>query len=431
MARGERLGAAIRKRLTAAIARQGFAQRGALWIRQTPGGGGIEGLVRLEIEPRDEGWLADAVVGVRSDAIERTIAELRGHRAPRRRETPSWYRRLSRLHGSAPGLRPAYQAWGFAPGEDPAAALEDFENALFFSAMPVIESASRLEGLLTQLEAGRIDGDSAWRLPVIHLLRGDPVRTREALEQATRWARRSEEIAQEYRLFALAVVRRLGDAAITETPCEEIVSVLRPALRSAFPDRAGAILAQLVRSFWWEKHPATAETEHCALCGTTAVEAALFGGDRAPRVCDTCIAASAVLLDEPSFPGARVSGADPGPRRDAPPREIRPPAPPAAALAADAARALRAARSDGALRLVAEVERRLLTAPADRPEEDVCVSCGPLLPPVRRRLERGCGFCGHLSGTPRERFVDAGRISICERCVKQHLAHVASDRRLS
>lgn len=445
MARGERLGASIRKRLSAAVRGHGFTPRGAVWIRQTPGSRGqrseggrdgrpepahgrIEAIVRLEIEPRGDEWLADAVVGVRSDAIERTLAELRGQRAPRRRETPSWYRRLSRLHGSAPEIRPPYQAWRFTPAGDTEAALEDFESALTFSAMPVIESASRLDGLLTQMEGGRIDGDVAWRLPVLHFLRGDATRAREALEQATRWARRSETIdADEYRAFALAIVRRLGDAALEETPCEEIVSVLRPALRAAFPDRAGAILAQLVRSFWWEKHPTSAETEHCSFCGTTGAEAVLFGGDRGHRICDTCVSACGVLVDDASLPGAR----EPEMPDDRPPPSVqeKKAVPTAASLAADAVRALRATGSESAVGLVAEVERRLLTAPADRPAEDVCLACGPILPPVRRRMERGCSFRGtpHESG---ERLVDAGRGSICDSCVRRFLGSVREERRL-
>ena len=439
MARGDRLGITIRRRLTAAIAGHGFGRRGAVWIRQTPGSGGIEALVRLELDERGDEWLADAVVGVRSDAIERTLAELRGHAPPRRRETPSWYRRLSRLHGSPPEIRQAYGAWRFSPGSDTKPALEDFESALTFSAMPVIESASRLDGLLTQMEGGRIDGDVAWRLPVVHLLRGDPARARETLEQATRWARRSEAFdAEEYRRFALAVVRRLGDAALVETPCEEIVSVLRPALRAAFPDRAGAILAQLVRSFWWEAHPASADAEHCSLCGTTDAEAALFGGS--PRICDTCVSACAVLAAHPGAAGARIADELQDPLyadvlRDHATRPglPQPPAssgPPAATLAADAVRALRAAASDEALRLVPEVERRLLAAPADRPPEDVCVSCGPLLPPARRWYDRRCAFCRSSDVRAGDVFVDAGRTTICRGCAARFLASVPAERRL-
>jgi hypothetical protein len=205
--------------------------------------------------------------------------------------------------------------------------------------------------------------------------------------------------------------------------------VLRPALRAAYPDRAALILVQLVRSFWWEAHPKSVETPHCAFCGTTAAEAELAGSPL--RICDTCIAAAFVMMQDATVPGslrAVVRSERSGYEYVNPVRSggsVK-----AENLAADAVRALKRSGSDDAERLVNEVERRLLRAPADRPPETVCVVCGPIAPPRRYAGDRPCSFCARdFEGGMV--IVDCGRGAICDECVARFWPAVAEERRLS
>jgi len=374
---------------------------------------------------------ADAIVGVRVDPVERLLSQILGERA--RRRTPTWVQNLSRLHDEGtPGVRTSGQRWIFDPAEKSDRVALDFANAFETSALAFLQRVVTLDALAGEMALGRIDGEVAWRLPVIQLLRADSVAAREALEQGTR-AMADSGNPEAYRAFALDVVRRLGDAELVETPSEELVSVLRPALRAAFPDRAAPILAALVRSFWWEEHPRSGDAAHCSFCGTTDAEASLFPETvPAPtagvilRICDTCVATCHVMLEHPLATGA--ARWVPGP--SAAHRRVRVPDPvgvSAAGFASDAVRALRAL--DDASRFVASVERRLLNAPADRPPESVCVVCGPIRGPRELFHEHPCSFCRRYLSD--ESSVDAGRAAICEDCVNAFLPGVDPERRLA
>lgn len=433
MARADRFREKLESALIAALEVHGFRNRtGEVFTRELSG---VQWWASLDVGAvyRSPDLQADAFVGVRVDAVERVLSQIRGR--PLRRHTPTFIQRLSLLHyEGTPGVRVGGSRWVFPAKERIERNVADFASALASSAMPFLERASTLDGLAAEMTDGRIDGEQRWRLPLVHLLRGDAEAARTALEQATRWMQHDGNI-DAYRAFAIEVVRRLGDAGVVETPCEELVSVLRPALRAAFPDRAGPILAALVRSFWWEEHPRNGDVAHCAFCGTTDAEARLFPETAAVvlRICDTCVAASHLMLEDPLATGATrwiratvVTGADrgqPGPRHAAPPpRGVT-----AESFAADAVRALRGL--DDASRFVAPVERRLLSAPADRPPESVCVACGPLRAPRSLRHEYRCSFCRRY--LYEEASVDAGRAGICEDCVKAFLPDVAADRLLA
>lgn len=386
------------------------------------------------LEPRETRWEPlsfDALVGVRVDPVERLLSQILGERM--RRRAPTYVRPLSRLHyeGTA-GIRVGGARWVFPPAvqKQPQRHIADFGNAFDTSAVPFLDRLSDFDALAAVMTEGRVDGETAYRLPVLHLLRADATAAREVLEQGTRWMTGAGDVGA-YRDFALEVVRRLGDSQLEETPCEELVNALRPALREAFPDRASIILAALVRSFWWEAHPRSGDAEHCAFCGTTEVEARLFGRTR--QICDTCVSACFVLFEDPRSAGAtrvhrpiETSGpfrGRPGYARIA----ANPNAVSAANLAADAARALRGTVED-ADRYVASVERRLLSAPADRDAASVCVACGPIVRGRSPGYEWNCSFCNaYLYDEP---SVDAGRATICEGCVREMYEEVEDSRKL-
>lgn len=437
MARPDLTREKIETALGAVFVERHFRNRsGEVWTRERSG---VQWWASLDIHPysRSDDLSADAFVGVRFDTVERLLSQIRG--TPLRRQTPTFIQQLSGLDGGTPGVRAAGARWLFRPQEPIVRLVADFASAFVASALPFLERASTLDGLAGEMVEGRLDGENRWRLPLVHLLRGDAESARAALEQATRWAQHSGDV-DAYRAFAMDVVRRLGDAAVVETPCEELVSVLRPALRAAFPDRAAPILAALVRSFWWEEHPRSGDVAHCAFCGTTDAEAPLFPetiaipqeGSRAPgvalRICDTCVATCHVMLEHPLATGATrwlrtelPTGSrrlDPAP----PPRGVT-----AGGFAADAVRALKAL--DDAARFVAPVERRLLSAPADRPPESVCVACGPIRAPRSLRHEYQCSFCRRY--LYEEASVEAGRAGICEDCVNAFLPEVDAERRLA
>lgn len=419
----------IEEALTGVFARSGFRQRDGVWHREH---GPVQDWASLEVrETRWEPLSFDALIGVRVDPVERLLAQILGER--RRRRTPTYVQRLTMLHyDGTTGIRVGGARWSFPPSlKTPDPVIADFANAFESSGLRFLESVATLDSLAAAMTQGRIDGDIAYRLPVLHILRADNAAAREAVEQATRWMSGAGDV-EAYRTFALEIVRRLGDAQLEETPCEELVGVLRPALRVAFPDRAGIILAALVRSFWWEAHPRTGDVEHCAFCGTTEVEAHLFG--RIKQICDTCVAACFVLLEDPRSAGAtRIERPieTSGPRRGAPGfgriAGASASTVSAANLAADAVRALRGTVED-ADRYIASVERRLLGAPADRDETSVCVACGPIHRARAVGYEWSCSFCNtYLYDEP---TVDAGRASICEGCAREMYEEVAEDRRL-
>ena len=420
----------IEAELVACFAGSGFRLREDVWVRDR---GAMQDWAVLE--PHESRWEPlsfDAVVGVRVDPVERLLAQILGTRS--RRRVPTYVRQLSRLHfEGTPGIRVGGARWPFPSTvlKEPARVIADFGRAFETSAVPFLDRLTDFDALAAVMTEGRVDGETAYRLPVLHLLRADAAAAREVLEQGTRWMSGAGNVGA-YRTFALEVVRRLGDAQLEETPCEELVNALRPALRDAFPDRAAIILAALVRSFWWEAHPRTGDVTHCAFCGTTEVEAQLFGR-RSRQICDTCVSASFVLFEDPRSAGAtrierpiETSGpfrGRPGYARVA----ANPGAVSAANLAADAVRALRGTLED-ADRYVASVERRLLAAPADRDAASVCVACGPILRGRTPGYEWNCSFCNAF--LYEEPSVDAGRASICEGCVREMHEEVDASRRL-
>ena len=138
------------------------------------------------------------------------------------------------------------------------------------------------------------------------------------------------------------------------------------------------------------------------------------------------------MLEHPLASGARrwIQGVvASGPNRGAATRTLAPDprGVTAEGFAADAVRALRAL--DDASRFIAPVERRLLGAPGDRPQETVCVVCGPLRNPRDHFHDYACSFCRRY--LYEEASVDAGRAGICEDCVNAFLPEVDPERRLA
>lgn len=415
----------IRSRLGDLLDRNGFRRRrGGVRVRELGGTGGVLGWAELDLWIGEGEVTADLRVGVHVQAVERMLAQIRRVRH-RRFAAPTWFTLLRRIHPTSGfEIREVGGRWRFRSGRRVDPVLSDLSAAFESSGLALVERIRTLDGLAAEMAGAPGDDALAWRLPLVQMLRGDAAAARAALEDgARRMSRRYVNQAEAYRELALEVMRRIGDAPVEPAPCEELVSALRPALRSAFPGRAGPILAHLVRSFWWEPHPRSPDAAHCGFCGTTEREAPLFG--RRLRICDICVGASQVLLHDPLAGGAfRLPSAG---RRDA---ATRSPGPTAETLAADAVRAVRNLAPGDAERLVPEVERRLLRAAADRPPEDVCVVCGPLLPPARPGSGRPCSFCAR-DGADDTRLLDGGRLSICDRCVDAYYAAVEHDRRLA